>query len=280
MAKAALGGGVAQLPQWKEQVLIDLSRQTMIAFGIAGDEKAAFEWVAEDAQWFGPFAWQELEGIESIRKAFVADKGEPALSLSNERWHAKRVGSAWVVICSCTFVIDVPKPRETLHLKQRTTFVWGRQPEGPRIACVHCSHAVDGDGGVVPFAPDGDMFRVLHDRFGEERDGDGKLGFRDVEGHVRYLEGGEILCVLAEGPRCRVKTIWGKDGDFSVREGLQKIGERLPGSFVRSHRSCVVNVDHIARIERGSLLLDDGSVCPLAARRHQAVRSRAEALAR
>lgn len=280
MAKSATEGRGAPTPEWKEQVLIDLSRQTAAAFDVTNDEEAAFRWVADDVEWFGPFSWQAMTGVDSIREAFVADKGEGTLSLTDEHWHARRVGSAWVVIGSCLLVVEVPELKETLRLRQRMTFVWGRRPEGPRIACVHCSHAIDG-GVAAPSAPatNGDMLRLLREHFGEERDA-AKLAFRDVAGHVRYLALDEVLCVLAEGPHCRVRSVWGEDAEFLVREGIQKMEERLSGAFARSHRSCLVNVGHVAEIGQGSLLLDDGSACPLAARRRQAVRAQAAAAAR
>ena len=272
--------GRGAVPEWKEQVLIDLSRQTAVAFDVTNDDETAFRWVADDVEWFGPFSWQAMAGVGSIREAFVADKGDAKLSLSDEHWHARRVGSAWVVIGSCVLAIDVPELKEVLRFKQRMTFVWGRRPEGPRIACVHCSHAGDGGAGEPPLSTgNSDMLRLLSEHFGEERGG-GKLGFRDVEGHVRYLAPNEVLCVLAEGPHCRVRSVWGEDAEFLVREGIQKMEERFSDAFVRSHRSCLVNVGHVARIGQGSLLLDDGSSCPLAARRRQAVRVRAAEAAR
>ncbi|WP_080798329.1 LytTR family DNA-binding domain-containing protein [Arabiibacter massiliensis] len=275
MAKEATEGRGAPVPEWKEQVLIDLSRQTAVAFDVTNDEEAAFRWVADDVEWFGPFSWQAMAGVDSIREAFVSDKGEGTLSLSDEHWHARRVGSAWVVIGSCMLAIDVPELKETLRFKQRMTFVWGRRPEGPRIACVHCSHAIDGGvGGPPASTANSDMLRLLREHFGEEKD-DGKLAFRDVAGHIHYLAPDEVLCVIAEGPHCRVRSIWGGDEEFLVREGIQKMEGRLPDAFVRAHRSCVVNVGHVARIEQQSLLLDDGSTCPLAVRRRQAVRARA-----
>lgn len=280
MAHGASGGDAAPSPEWKEQVLIDLSRQTMVAFDVTNDEEAAFRWVAEDVEWFGPFSWQAMTGVESIRKAFVADKRDGSLSISDEHWHTKRVGSAWVVIGSCVLAIDVPELKETLRFKQRTTFVWGRQPEGPRIACVHCSHAVDGGMGAPPVpAQNSDMLRLLRDHFGEEQDG-GKLEFRDIDGHVRYLGGKRDPVRARGGAHCRVRSVWGGGAEFLVREGINKMEERLPGAFVRSHRSCVVNVDHVVQVGQGSLLLDDGSTCPLAVRRHQAVRARVAEAAR
>lgn len=257
-------------PLWKEQVLIDLSRQTLVAFSVTGDEKAAFKWMAEDIVWIGPFSYQEAEGIESIRSVFYPNK-KVTVTMTDERWHAKRVGSAWVVTVTYLTYLDVPNPRETLRFRQRVTLVWGRQSVGPRIIYMHFSHAVDGNASIPALARGGDILGLLCEHFGEKRAEPGRLEFRDVSGRVHYLAEHEILCVLSEGPHCHVKSI---GGEFVVRATLQNMEGRLSNEFMRVHRSCVVNVGHIAKVDQDSLLLDNGSTCPLAVRRRQAVRNR------
>ena len=53
---------------------------------------------------------------------------------------------------------------------------------------------------------------------------------------------------------------------------LIDVAEGLPGRFVRTHRSCVVNATHVVETVRYRVMLDNGMRCPVAEKRYHEVR--------
>ncbi len=67
---------------------------------------------------------------------------------------------------------------------------------------------------------------------------------KGAEIHIVRTE--ELLYVLAEGDYVMLYTAGGR---FLKEQTMRWFEERLPCHFVRIHRSCIVNVDEIARVE-------------------------------
>lgn len=58
-----------------------------------------------------------------------------------------------------------------------------------------------------------------------------------------------------------------RDRHYSVREGISAWKKRLPGeTFCACHRSYLVNLFHVVRLEREAVVLDDGRRVPLSRR--------------
>lgn len=73
---------------------------------------------------------------------------------------------------------------------------------------------------------------------------------------IRYIKGyGEYLQVYTAGSRFPLMTI----------SSFQSIITRLPQQFQQIHRSYIVNIEHIARIERMRIYMDDDTVLPIGA---------------
>lgn len=105
---------------------------------------------------------------------------------------------------------------------------------------------------------------------------DGLL-LRDTRGTAHRLACSDVLFLEAS----RQHTIVHCTGKrVVVNMGLRRVAELFGADFMLVHRSFVVNLQHVAGLERASILLDDGSVVPLPQRRAAAVRSQvAEAIA-
>jgi two-component system LytT family response regulator len=71
------------------------------------------------------------------------------------------------------------------------------------------------------------------------------------EGRYRFLRIAEITCITAEGDYSRVAMIGG--GEWVVGKSLREWEARLPsGQFARAHRSAIVNLAHVERVEEWS----------------------------
>ena len=85
-----------------------------------------------------------------------------------------------------------------------------------------------------------------------------------------YLDPDDILYIEAQGKRCMARgTKW----DLPFGKLLSEIEMQLPGIFVRTHRSYLVNATHVRSIERYAVVLSDGTRLPIPKRRYDQVRN-------
>lgn len=71
----------------------------------------------------------------------------------------------------------------------------------------------------------------------------------DVGGRVLSLRSSEIVWVKAEENYCSVQCLAGAQSVL-VRSTLTSLAKVLPRSFVRTHRSFLINISHVLSIER------------------------------
>jgi LytTr DNA-binding domain len=94
-------------------------------------------------------------------------------------------------------------------------------------------------------------------------------------GNLMSVPLGDIIWIRATGNYSEITT---KRGIFSVRKSLMKVESQLPNTFLRSHRSALVNgrwVQGIRALEHGrsyTVKLEDGHEAPLSRRRLAAFR--------
>lgn len=78
----------------------------------------------------------------------------------------------------------------------------------------------------------------------------------------------DILFAEAYG---HTTVIVSRRGRFELRETLDRTQQKLGADFVRTHRSCAVNLRAVKRITKDSAVLEDGSCVPLSRRLYQQV---------
>lgn len=54
------------------------------------------------------------------------------------------------------------------------------------------------------------------------------------------------------------------DGNYTVRDKISDLVQRLSDGFYRAHRSYLVSLEHIKRIARNEILMENGATVPLA----------------
>jgi len=72
----------------------------------------------------------------------------------------------------------------------------------------------------------------------------------------------EIISITSARHNVVITT---QDEVYEIRKNLNEFEKELPKNFVRCHRSCIVNLDHVERIDHSNILLSN--------RTHQAIGS-------
>lgn len=79
----------------------------------------------------------------------------------------------------------------------------------------------------------------------------------------------DIICIRASGNYVHVLTTGGK---LKIREQIGVLADRLPPQFVRVHRSDIINVLHVSRLEAETVTLLDGQRLPVSRKNRRRLR--------
>lgn len=249
--------------------LINLSRQSLYNHFVERDMDAAFRFMAHDLEWLGPFSCQVASSLQDM-KDILASEYDTALAIADEQWKARKYDTVWVISAIYTILCDASGKEAVLPFVQHATYIWANTAEGPRIVHLQVSNATDDNAVAPPLALGQNPLQFIHDNFDVQGMRGAKLEFRDVSGCTHFLHRGEVLCVEAEGPRCRVRH---SQGEFAARGSLDQVEEKMGMGFIRTHRSVLVNKCHVSQVRNAMVLLDDGYECPIAKKRLALVRS-------
>lgn len=85
----------------------------------------------------------------------------------------------------------------------------------------------------------------------------------------RYVNPDDILYIEAEGKRSIVHCL---EAQFAVSALISEVSKQMPGTFLRVHRSYLVNTVHISGMRKFALELSDGTEIPVPERRYTEVR--------
>lgn len=141
-----------------------------------------------------------------------------------------------------------------------------------KIFHLHISNANEHqiDDEVFPFAVNRETYdyvrRILHTG---RRTGILPSRIAIEDGKLHYLDPDDILYVKAQGKYCTVQCT---QSVLQLNRLLGDIENLLGGSFVRIHRSYLVNTAHVVSVERYRLTLTNGTTLPIPKQRFAQIR--------
>lgn len=89
------------------------------------------------------------------------------------------------------------------------------------------------------------------------------------DGKLHYFNPDDILYIQAQGKFCEVHT---SQKILNLNRLLGDVENLMGGTFVRTHRSYIVNASHVTSIERYQLTLNDGTQLPIPKQRFTQIR--------
>gem|GEM_PF-168000 len=100
------------------------------------------------------------------------------------------------------------------------------------------------------------------------REGNRKLLLK-FSGVVTSVDPDDILYIES---RANTATVYSTGGGHLCYEKLDDLAKRLPGSFIRTHKSFLVNMDKIQYIERERVILEKNMEVPISKTRYNGLR--------
>lgn len=258
-----------------DRVIVAMSRQMLVDHYENRDIEAVMRHLALDVTWIGPLACQRARSAEDMRRMLEPEYGTP-VEMSDELWGVRTVDGARIVIGS--YSARAPESASPdLSFLQCATFVWAMSPDGPTVVHLHLSNAYDVPASLDrPALSDEDAVNYVVDAAAFATEPRTRIRFNAPSGETFYTVEDRVRCLDAAERGC---TVVCESGPFAERERLAHVEERLPSTFVRIHRSCIVNARRVAAIRRFEVVLDDLSTRPIAERRYLEVAEAVEAAA-
>ncbi len=217
------------------------------------------------------------EGVEQAKRTFVERSGTPVLHLKEPRFRivgqSDRGGDRDAHIVGTYRLYSAPTDPMLHSVSQRITAYFRRVNGLWRALLIHVSSENNQkvEAELFPI----ETSRATYDyvrRILQTGRKAGILPSRIVAADgatVHYFDPDDILYVKAQGKHCLVHGI---TGEQPVNALLGEMAEQLPGTFIRAHRSYLVNSAHIKSIVRYSLTLSDGTVVPVPRQRYEQIR--------
>lgn len=256
----------------KENEIIQMTRQ-VIHNHYERQIQSVTEQLADDVVWIGPFDFQWTESLAEFKHVTASEYREPPVKLTEEEYHLlPHTSSIWIVYGKF-LVTAVLKDAGILCTKTRITFIWKRKNEKWKISHMHVSNSQD-YLNQEPYQESKGFFEYLGQFIpairtaGEPLE---KLSIRDHNGCYHYLFESEILRIEASNTYCRIILY---NGSFMVRQKISELESSFSESFVRIHRSHLVNLSHIYKLKRYEALLSDGTKLPISRDRYMETKNR------
>ncbi|ALU13834.1 LytTR family transcriptional regulator [Eubacterium maltosivorans] len=249
--------------------LTALTERIMEAHG-ERDLEFVMRYMDEHVLWIGALQNQYIHGKKAMREVLELEQDVPVCTEGADCEIAYRTADTVIVTGRLNAYTD-PKTGYVLKQNQRLTFVYQKQPEGWRVVHLHVSNEWDvlQEGEVFPYACGRETYRYMQKQIDEKQQASQK-----VEVHIRkrpyILETHSILFIEAfkhHSMICRV-------GDrVQVDESITALAKRLPDTFLRVHRSFIINLNYVDHLEYSSVFLRDGIDVPIPKQHYRETRS-------
>ena len=210
------------------------------------------------AQKLEPLFAETLQAVGPLEGDWLLDRHNFLQELEElaEAYELRGVGKRDVHACAldedaCVTVSRFAAITREGMIPCRLTLIWQELKGELKICHAHFSVAVTEEhGGAVAHA--------LRE----------SIVLRDADGISHFLSLSDIVYIEASRQSTLVHAV---TGTFRMSEGITHLLTRLDGKFVRIHRGFAVNVDHVAGMRPGYVMLDEGTSLPVPSRRTREV---------
>lgn len=230
-----------------------------------GDIKMLCSKLHEKVIWnSGSVERQYINGLDSV-KHILHSIGETNCSVMESDFHVIDYMEGACLIAGY-FCIKRTYLDKCLMYEERATFYWNSDQDGDwRVRYIHLSDAA--------FLQRNNSCPVCEG--GRENDLD-----KDIEQmiYIRDNDGGDVF--VSETEIYYIEAIKGvivfytEDRTIRSRESMSNLERRLSGTFIRIHRSYIVNSKYILRIRRYQIFLKDGRELPVPEKKYNYVKER------
>lgn len=264
------GSGIAREPI---DDLPALAERVIVAY-YSKDYEPLLSRVTDDCVFIGAGNMTFFSGDE-LRTALPEDDS-PAMILRNSHFQLvgdRDPGATRAVVMGTYHVYTGPRETSIIAAKQRVTVCCVLEDGRWKAYHIHTSNEWNElvDDEVFPVKTSTETYRYVRSILRTGRKA-GLLPSRielESSGSQRYVDPDDVLYVEADGKHCIIHCA---KETVAFNALLSDVESQLPGTFLRTHRSYLVNTAHVIGMRRFALDLSDGTRLPIPERRYDEIR--------
>ena len=223
--------------------------------------------VADNFLWVGVFTEQRKHDVEGFRRTCnrIEQSGVKIIFVNESFNIASSTKDMCCVFGTCLCYSGLGSNLVTSQ-PFRFTLLWQLDDEGePKLVHLHTSIPTKDFAGINEGNYPEVAETLVNPPVQPTKNPEAPMHlFRDTHGITYFIAENEVMYVEAEGRNsllhCYTKTI-------RIGEGISSVQEKFGPSFVRLHRSYLINALYVDKISGKGAVMSDGSILPVPARR-------------
>lgn len=227
----------------------------------AGDMSLLAQYAAPNMVWMGAMENQYSENMKLVRRLLKSE----APILRTVDWERYRLTLANDDCCVVTGQVQIstdPSTHMLLAARQRITLVYELRRGRPVLVHLHLSIPWEASAREkgFPYRAGRQTYEYVQQVLRQKHRAPPRLIVHDAHRNTHILLEDEIFFLEAQGASVLFHCL---NGCLRLRGSLTEWAARLPGRFIRAHRSYIVNPDYVTGYKRFQLQMCDGQVVPV-----------------
>ncbi|QCT71975.1 LytR/AlgR family response regulator transcription factor [Eubacterium maltosivorans] len=224
----------------------------------------------ENVVWIGPLGSQYVKGVENVREILSIEQEIP-FAVSNECYDLLYEDAHTVAAYGHYTISNTGVNHFFFVQDQRCTFIYRKEPEDLKVIFMHVSNPADyllGKNEDFPFAIGRRAYDIVDKKLRIKKEKPKRVKFKDAENGDYYVDLNDVIYIEAMHRKCRVVCV---KRAFEIKEIISDLAQRLPGNFLRIHRSYIINMDYVTDCHRYQVNMVKGIQLPIPVKRYPQV---------
>ncbi|WP_455903515.1 LytR/AlgR family response regulator transcription factor [Clostridium sp.] len=235
--------------------------------------EVVLSYCADRVMWIGAEQREYMVGIEAVREDFYSlmEVLQPCILVNSEFVIIQNTGNACTI--GGRYLVETGEDAEYfIQGEQRCTFTWELIDGEPKIRHIHVSNPI-GEMKIVEGQRFINEIGQMARKYMEEKIADLRsrpVAIEGVDGGTRFISTSDILYAEARARYCDLTL---KTGEiFSAKMSLTGFEKIADPYFVRVHRSYIVNIRYLSRIQPCEVLMQNKVRIPIPEKRFVEIR--------
>lgn len=233
--------------------------------------KRNFEFVlsymADDLVWIGPLDHQLTRGKEAFRRLLSPEQDTPIIVSDDQYFTVYSDKTSCTVVGTLTATTS-PKSELLLMVRQRYTFQWVWQGDGPKVIHIHGSNPWEhcGKDEVFPYRLGKEAYDYIQQLHSVEHK---TLNLKTIESKTVFITDDKIIYIEAENNHSVIHHL---DGVVTVTTKISDMEAMLSKQFYRPHRCFLINIHYVISITRFEITMCDNIRIPVPEKKYLKVK--------
>lgn len=246
--------------------------QNVIGHFYNGDLPAVFSCFHPDIVWIGAAEDQFFQGYDEVCRYLSSLTDIPECILTDHKYKTILHNNDCCTVVGQYTGYTVLESEEIFSSTQRVTFIWKLEAEKIKLLHMHMSNPLllKPQDSHFPHTFGKQTYKYMQKLVEVQLGQTVLLNFQGKNAELYFFKPDEIIYIEANNIYSAIHTM---TGCHTVCLSLNEIAPSLPGQFIRTHRSFIINRNHTVQIRRYKLFMRDGSTLPVPEKKYASVKT-------